>query len=183
MWKKKKTKPPSCLECVANPGWHESGAAHPTLAKKVEEAPSSEAVAEQEKATEALANLAVEETAAEKVKEEPKYTKRILKKGDKETFPKPKDAVKVNYTGKLADGKVFDTTWKEHKKVHVPLQFKVGTGRVIKGWDECLLTMSVGEKAEVTIEPEWAYGKKGSPPQIPPNATLVFEMELVSCGF
>jgi len=116
-------------------------------------------------------------------KEEPKFVKRILKKGDKDTIPKPKDSVKVNYTGKLEDGTVFDTTWKSHKNMHFSLQFKVGTGRVIKGWDECIMTMGVGEKCEVTIEPAGAYGKKGNPPKIPPNATLIFEIELLACGF
>ena len=51
---------------------------------------------------------------------------------------------------------------------------------MIKGWDEALLTMSVGEVAQITIEPEWAYGKKGVPEaKIPPNATLIFELELM----
>ncbi|KAK3257827.1 FK506-binding protein 2B [Cymbomonas tetramitiformis] len=111
--------------------------------------------------------------------EKPKYTKRIMKKGDKQNFPLKKQAIKCNYTGRLSDGTQFDSSYNEKKKQHNPLQFKVGIGKVIKGWDEALLTMSVGEKAEITIEPEWAYGKKGMSPKIPPNATLIFEVELV----
>ncbi|KAB1280707.1 Peptidyl-prolyl cis-trans isomerase FKBP3 [Camelus dromedarius] len=60
------------------------------------------------------------------------------------------------------------------------LSFKVGIGKVIRGWDEALLTMNKGEKARLEIEPEWAYGKKGQPDaKIPPNAKLIFEVELV----
>lgn len=57
---------------------------------------------------------------------------------------------------------------------------KAGVGKLIAGWDAALLTMSVGEKAVLTIPPEAAYGAKGKPPVIPPNATLVFEVELVN---
>eukprot|EP00123_Amoebidium_parasiticum_P020259 comp4618_c0_seq1/m.815 comp4618_c0_seq1/g.815 ORF comp4618_c0_seq1/g.815 comp4618_c0_seq1/m.815 type:complete len:230 (-) comp4618_c0_seq1:587-1276(-) len=110
--------------------------------------------------------------------EPPKYKKRIVKKGNKTTYPKKGDTVSVRYTGRLPDGKVFDSN---QTKKAAPLRFKVGTGRVIRGWDEALLTMSVGEVAEVTIEPEWAYGKK--PPAgsgIPADSVLIFDMELVA---
>ncbi|XDC87009.1 hypothetical protein R6Z07F_018182 [Ovis aries] len=83
----------------------------------------------------------------------------------------------------LQDGTVFDTniqTSSKKKKNAKPLSFKVGIGKVIRGWDEALLTMSKGEKARLEIEPEWAYGKKGQPDaKIPPNAKLIFEVELV----
>ncbi|KAJ3021597.1 FK506-binding protein 2B [Thoreauomyces humboldtii] len=109
----------------------------------------------------------------------PKYKKVTTKKGDKERKLKKGDTVYVNYTGTLPDGKVFDTNM--NKKKVSPLRFKVGTGRVIKGWDEALLTMHVGEKARLTIEAEWAYGKKGTPDgKIPPNTDLTFEIEVVS---
>jgi len=129
--------------------------------------------------------------------EPPKYTKRILKK-DKSialNTPKKGETVYVHYTGKLEDGTVFDSSYPQDKKLNAkslhkiqPLKFKVGVGKVIKGWDECLMTMTVGEKAEVIIEPEWAYGKKGLEKMvdrqpvrvIPPNATLTFEMELMN---
>ncbi|XP_021398136.1 peptidyl-prolyl cis-trans isomerase FKBP3 isoform X2 [Lonchura striata] len=113
----------------------------------------------------------------------PKYTKSILKKGDKTNFPKKGDTVHCWYTGKLQDGTVFDTNIQsssKKKKAAKPLSFKVGVGKVIRGWDEALLTMSKGEKAQLEIEPEWAYGKKGQPDaKIPPNAKLFFEVELV----
>ncbi|RMB98471.1 hypothetical protein DUI87_24685 [Hirundo rustica rustica] len=93
------------------------------------------------------------------------------------------DTVHCWYTGKLQDGTVFDTNIQsssKKKKAAKPLSFKVGVGKVIRGWDEALLTMSKGEKAQLEIEPEWAYGKKGQPDaKIPPNAKLFFEVELV----
>ncbi|XP_029454329.1 peptidyl-prolyl cis-trans isomerase FKBP3 [Rhinatrema bivittatum] len=113
----------------------------------------------------------------------PKYTKSILKKGDKTNFPKKGDTVHCWYSGMLEDGTVFDSniqTSSKKKKTAKPLNFKVGVGKVIRGWDEALLTMSKGEKARLEIESEWAYGKKGQPDaKIPPNAKLIFEVELV----
>jgi len=100
---------------------------------------------------------------------------RTLSKGDKTNFPKRGDTVKVRYKGMLEDGKVFDSNTGKGKQ---SLQFKVGQGKVIRGWDEGLLEMSVGEKAQLTISPAWAYGAKGIPGTIPPNATLIFEVEL-----
>jgi len=121
-------------------------------------------------------------TPKEVVKEEPKYKKTVVKKGDGQNFPKKGDTVAVRYKGTLDDGKVFDQNIEPlKKKVPEPLKFKVGTGKVIRGWDEALLTMSVGEKVKLIIEPEWAYGKKGLPDAgIPPNSTLTFEVELLS---
>ncbi|XP_029903470.1 peptidyl-prolyl cis-trans isomerase FKBP3 [Myripristis murdjan] len=114
----------------------------------------------------------------------PRFTKSVLKKGDKTNFPKKGDTVSCWYTGTLEDGTVFDTnipTTARKKKQTKPLSFKVGLGKVIRGWDEALLLMSKGETARVEIEPEWAYGRKGLPEsKIPPNAKLIFEVELVS---
>ncbi|KAM9778667.1 peptidyl-prolyl cis-trans isomerase FKBP3 [Syngnathus typhle] len=114
----------------------------------------------------------------------PKFTKSTLKKGDKTNFPKKGNTVSCWYTGTLEDGTVFDTnipSVARKKKQTKPLSFKVGLGKVIRGWDEGLLTMSRGETARLEIEPEWAYGKKGRPDsKIPPNAKLIFEVELVA---
>jgi len=120
-----------------------------------------------------------------KEEEAPKFTKKILKAGDGSTFPQKGDRVTCFYIGKLLDGTIFDTniSQKSKKVDDKPLIFKVGTGQVIRGWDEGLLTMSRGEKAELTIEPEWAYGRKGKPDaKIPPNSTLVFEVDLIDCN-
>ncbi|XP_068947877.1 peptidyl-prolyl cis-trans isomerase FKBP3 isoform X1 [Petaurus breviceps papuanus] len=142
------------------------------------------------KVTEQVKTVKLDEEKSKEVKPEgtldegpPKYTKSILKKGDKTNFPKKGDIVHCWYTGTLQDGTVFDTniqTSAKKKKNAKPLSFKVGVGKVIRGWDEALLTMSKGEKAHLEIEPEWAYGKKGQPDaKIPPNAKLYFEVELV----
>ncbi|RKO91289.1 hypothetical protein BDK51DRAFT_15496, partial [Blyttiomyces helicus] len=94
-------------------------------------------------------------------------------------YPKKGNTVSCFYTGTLEDGRIFDSN-NTGKKKPVPLKFKVGVGRVIRGWDEALLTMSKGEKAKLYIESEWAYGKKGMPEaRIPPNSPLIFEVELV----
>jgi len=112
--------------------------------------------------------------------EEVKYTKKVMKKGKTHMQPEKGSVVSVWYTGKLEDGTVFDSNVENsRKKERKALKFKVGTGLVIRGWDEALLTMTYGEKAEITIDPEWAYGRKGNPDGgIPPNATLIFEVEL-----
>ncbi len=82
--------------------------------------------------------------------------------------------VRVHYTGKLLDGTIFDSS---HKRGE-PIDFQLGVGRVIKGWDEGIAMMRVGGKAQLVIPPNLAYGASGRG-VIPPNATLIFDVELV----
>lgn len=91
--------------------------------------------------------------------------------------PKVGDEVTVHYVGTLeSDGSEFDSSRGRGQ----PLVFELGKGRVIKGWDLGVATMKKGEIAKFTIAPEYAYGESGHPPKIPANATLIFEVELIS---
>ena len=90
--------------------------------------------------------------------------------------PKPGQLCYVHYSGMLSDGTVFDSSRTAGRG---PLQFNVGQGQVIPGWDLTVATMLKGEKCVVKIAPEYAYGNSGAPPVIPPNATLTFEIELL----
>ena len=98
----------------------------------------------------------------------------VVKKGNGNSKPNPGDTVSAHYTGMLLDGRKFDSSVDRGE----PIRFPVGTGRVIKGWDEALLDMTKGEKRILIIPPNLAYGSRGVGP-IPPNSTLVFEVELL----
>ncbi len=90
-------------------------------------------------------------------------------------MPRIGDEIIAHYDGRLLDGTPFDSSYKKG----VPLTFRVGTGSVIRGWDEAFLTMKRGEKRTLII-PYWlGYGERGSPPKIPGKATLVFEVEML----
>lgn len=99
----------------------------------------------------------------------------ILREGSGPT-PVAGDKVNVLYVGRLLNGKVFDQATEADK----PFTFRVRREAVIEGWDQVLQLMKKGEKRLVIIPPEMAYGTRGQPPKIGRNATLVFEMELLS---
>ena len=101
-----------------------------------------------------------------------KYTDEQVGNGPS---PRQGQTVSVHYTGWLTNGQKFDSSVDRGQ----PFQFKLGQGEVIKGWDEGVASMRVGGKRKLTIPPDLAYGPRGMPGAIPPNATLVFEVQLL----
>ena len=101
-----------------------------------------------------------------------KYTDLVVGTGPS---PRHGQTAVVHYMGTLTDGKKFDSSRDRGQ----PFEFPVERGRVIKGWDEGILTMKVGVRRRLVIPPALGYGERGSPPNIPPNATLIFDMELL----
>jgi peptidylprolyl isomerase len=103
--------------------------------------------------------------------------KKILRAAadDAKGPPPHGNEVSAHYTGRLLDGTKFDSSVDRGK----PFKFTIGTGQVIKGWDQGFASMKVGERAYLKCTPAYAYGANGSPPKIPANATLEFEVELI----
>mmetsp|Transcript_17583 Transcript_17583/g.43255 ORF Transcript_17583/g.43255 Transcript_17583/m.43255 type:complete len:124 (-) Transcript_17583:2788-3159(-) len=105
--------------------------------------------------------------------------KETIKEGDGTNFPKKGDQLTMHYTGTLAsNGEKFDSSVDKGR----PFNFKIGMGQVIKGWDEGVIKMSLGEKAKLLISSDYGYGSQGAGGVIPPNADLVFEVELLAIG-
>jgi len=102
-------------------------------------------------------------------------TKEVLVPGSGNT-PAAGEEVEVHYVGTLDSGSVFDSS----RARGTPFRFELGRGQVIRGWDLGIATMQIGEKARLICSPEYAYGEKGSPPRVPANAKLTFEVEVLA---
>jgi len=94
-------------------------------------------------------------------------------------MPKPQQTIVVNYTGMFTDGRKFDSNVDPMFKHVQPFETPIGVGMVIKGWDEGMMSMKVGGKRRLIVPPDLGYGPNGRPPNIPPNATLIFDVELL----
>jgi peptidylprolyl isomerase len=150
-------------------------AATPAATETATEAPT-------EAATETPTPAAAEATKPEvKVPKGPAPKKLVIKDIKKGTGVEAVEGstVSVQYVGVLYDGgKQFDASWDRGQ----PFDFQLGGGQVIPGWDQGVEGMKVGGRRELIIPPDLAYGAQGQPPTIPPNATLVFVIDLVSVG-
>jgi peptidylprolyl isomerase len=104
-----------------------------------------------------------------------KYIDEVVGTGE---APAKGKRVKVHYTGRLADGKKFDSSVDRGE----PFAFSIGVGQVIKGWDEGVMSMKVGGKRQLIIPAELGYGARGAGRDIPPNAELIFDVELLAVG-
>lgn len=95
--------------------------------------------------------------------------------GDGVNYPKSGDQVTMHYIGTLESGKKFDSSRDRGR----PFQTQIGVGQVIRGWDEGIPQLSLGEKALLTITGDYAYGERGFPGRIPPNATLIVSISFL----
>ncbi|NP_001087151.1 FKBP prolyl isomerase 1A S homeolog isoform X1 [Xenopus laevis] len=102
-------------------------------------------------------------------------TLETITEGDGRTFPKKGQTAVVHYVGSLDNGKKFDSSRDRNK----PFKFIIGRNEVIRGWEEGVAQMSVGQRARLVCSPDYAYGATGHPGIIPPNSTLTFDVELL----
>merc|ERR1711981_1253700 len=102
-------------------------------------------------------------------------TVETITPGDGSTFPKKGDKLSMHYTGTLTDGSKFDSS----RDRGSPFAFTIGVGQVIRGWDEGVMQMSVGQRANLKISADFGYGASGAGGMIPPNANLIFDVELL----
>ncbi len=125
----------------------------------------------------------ISETKTNKIMQNSDVTKldiEVTGQGTGSTLSKPGDVLSMNYTGMLLDGTKFDSNV-DPKFGHVqPFEFRLGAGMVIKGWDQGLVGMKVGEKRRLTIPADMAYGSRGAGASIPPNSALIFDVELLN---
>ena len=111
------------------------------------------------------------------VNEDGGIVKKMISAGEAGTKPTQGQEVEVQYEGRLDDGTVFDASTNPGRE---PLKISIGEGQVIAGWDQGIMAMNLGEKADLVIKSDYGYGDAGSPPKIPGGATLTFTVELLT---
>ncbi|MBV5259911.1 FKBP-type peptidyl-prolyl cis-trans isomerase [Synechococcus moorigangaii CMS01] len=134
--------------------------------------PTSPAVQIAAMPTEELKNMDLDLSKAVTTESGLQYIDEVVGEG---ASPMEGEMVTVHYTGKLTNGDVFDSSVKRNE----PFSFVIGVGQVIKGWDEGVITMKPGGKRTLIIPAELGYGSRGAGGVIPPNATLIFDVELL----
>jgi FK506-binding nuclear protein len=188
-----------------NDGQAVAGAAEPQ--KKAEKVEKSDTPSSDKKKVQFAKNLEQGPTGSPKVDAKPEAKKEAAKgprtvsgvivddkKEGKGKAAKKGDRVEMRYIGKLKNGKVFDCEFSSSystspqtdnhaaNKKGKPFSFKLGVGQVIKGWDVGVAGMTAGGERRLTIPAAMAYGKKGAPPDIPPNSDLIFDIKCISVG-
>lgn len=118
----------------------------------------------------------IEVVGLTKASDLPQLRVETITEGDGKTFPKQGDRLKMHYVGTLADG---GTKFDSSRDRNSPFEFQIGVGQVIRGWDEGVMQMSVGQRANLFIPSEMGYGAQGAGGAIPPNADLIFDVELL----
>jgi FKBP-type peptidyl-prolyl cis-trans isomerase len=164
----KKVLSPAALACVLLLAHAADAQTRRGRAKSRRPAPAKSAAAKAKPAAPTAARLNVSVTT-------PAGLTYVLTRRGEGAQAKAGDDVLVHYTGMLTDGTVFDSSRTRGE----PFQFRLGAGRVIKGWDEGIARLRVGDRALLVIPPALGYGSRGAGGVIPPDATLVFAVELV----
>ncbi|MEB3224663.1 MAG: FKBP-type peptidyl-prolyl cis-trans isomerase [Synechococcus sp.] len=134
--------------------------------------PTSPAVQVAANPSEELKDMDIDLSKAVTTESGLQYIDEVVGEGES---PMEGEMVTVHYTGKLTNGKVFDSSVKRNE----PFSFVIGVGQVIKGWDEGVITMKPGGKRTLIIPPDLGYGSRGAGGVIPPDATLIFDVELL----
>jgi FKBP-type peptidyl-prolyl cis-trans isomerase FkpA len=168
----------ACLVCLSSAGIGCAKLTEPPKEEAIQTEPSQPAGSASAQPSATASAKPAETATAKPAETAPPSDEKLVTKDlvvGKGAEAKAGDSVKVHYVGTLTDGKEFDSSRKHNE----PFAFELGAGRVIKGWDQGVAGMKVGGKRKLTVPPSLGYGARGFPPVIPPNSTLLFDVELL----